>query len=427
MKHSVKAFTFLGLLCLLLSGCNSGPASYNYSDKWSYDENEHYHACIDPGFEHLRSDEEPHSFTETSKEATYEEEGKTIYTCSVCGYSYSVKKEDILEHHFSTEWSIDETHNTHYHACIDKGYEHLRSDEEEHSYDWTVDKEPTYTEEGHQHGTCVCGKQIEETMPATGTPDKLTFKYVEGECYVQASSTDIEGGKLIGLPWWKIWGLNASKAPNTTFTIGIDKPEVVLEKTKECADRFNILKVKVGLDNDYEMIETIRQVTNLPIAVDANQGWKDRNKALEEIHWLKEHGIVMVEQPMPKEMLDDTAWLKERSPLPIYADEAIQRLKDIPRIKGAYHGINIKLMKCTGMREAWKMANYAHAEGMSVMVGCMTETSCAVTAAAQISPIVDFADLDGNLLIANDRFKGMVVEKGRITLSDAPGLGLELL
>ena len=135
----------------------------------------------------------------------------------------------------------------------------------------------------------------------------------------------------------------------------------------------------------------------------------------------------MVEQPMPKEMLDETAWLKERSPLPLYADEAIQRLKDIPRIKGAYHGINIKLMKCTGMREAWKMANYARAEGMQVMVGCMTETSCAVTAAAQISPVVDFADLDGNLLIANDRFKGMVVEKGKITLSDAPGLGLQLL
>ena len=234
-------------------------------------------------------------------------------------------------------------------------------------------------------------------------------------------------GQLIGLPWWKIWGLNAAKAPNTTFTIGIDTPEVVLEKTKECANKFNILKVKVGLDNDYEMIETIRKVTDLPIAVDANQGWKDKQKALDEIFWLKEHGIVMVEQPMPKEMLDETAWLKERSPLPLYADEAIQRLKDIPRIKGAYHGINIKLMKCTGMREAWKMANYARAEGMQVMVGCMTETSCAVTAAAQISPVVDFADLDGNLLIANDRFKGMVVEKGRITLSDAPGLGLQLL
>ena len=228
----------------------------------------------------------------------------------------------------------------------------------------------------------------------------------------------------MGQPWFRIWGLDASKAPDTTFTIGIDTADVVREKTKECADQFNILKVKVGLDNDKEMIETIREITDLPIAVDANQGWKDKNQALEMIHWLAEHGIVMVEQPMPKEMLDETAWLTENSPLPIFADEAIQRLKDIPSIKGAYTGINIKLMKCTGMCEAWKMANYAHAEGMRVMVGCMTETSCAVSAAAQLSPIVDFADLDGNLLISNDRFEGMTVVNGKITLPDRPGIGI---
>ncbi len=231
-------------------------------------------------------------------------------------------------------------------------------------------------------------------------------------------------GKLLGQPWWRLWGLDPAKAPDTTFTIGIDTPEVVREKTRECADRFNILKVKVGLDNDEEMIRTIREITDLPIAVDANQGWTDRQKALDEIFWLKEQGVVMVEQPISKDRLDDNAWITERSPLPIFADEAIQRLADIPSIKGAYTGINIKLMKCTGMREAWKMANYARAEGMRVMVGCMTETSCAVTAAAHLSPLVDFADLDGNLLISNDRFRGMTVEAGRITLPDAPGLGL---
>ena len=231
-------------------------------------------------------------------------------------------------------------------------------------------------------------------------------------------------GKMIGHPWYRIWGLDPSKAPDTTFTIGIDTADVVREKTKECAGQFNILKVKVGLDNDKEMIETIREITDLPIAVDANQGWKDKDKALEMIHWLAEHGVVMVEQPMPKEMLDENAWITENSPLPTFADEAIQRLKDIPSIKGAYTGINIKLMKCTGMREAWKMANYAHAEGMRVMVGCMTETSCAVSAAAQLSPIVDFADLDGNLLISNDRFEGMTVVKGKITLPDRPGIGI---
>lgn len=234
-------------------------------------------------------------------------------------------------------------------------------------------------------------------------------------------------GKLLGQPLYRIWGYDAAKAGSTTFTIGIDTAEVVREKTLECADKFNILKVKVGLDSDKEMIQTIRSVTQLPLAVDANQGWKDKYKALDEIYWLKEQGIVMVEQPMPKEQLDDIAWVTERSPLPIFADESIQRLRDIQRIKGAFTGINIKLMKCTGLLEARKMLTYARAEGLKVMVGCMTETSCATTAAAHFSPAVDFADLDGNLLIANDRFSGMIVEKGKMVLPDRPGLGLTLL
>lgn len=231
-------------------------------------------------------------------------------------------------------------------------------------------------------------------------------------------------GKLIGQPWYRIWGLDAAKAPSTTFTIGIDTPEVVKEKTLEAVGKFNILKVKVGLDTDVEMIETIRSVTDVPLAVDANQGWKDRSKALDEIFWLKEHGIVMVEQPMAKERIDDIAWLTERSPLPIFADESIQRMKDIPSLVGAYNGINIKLMKCTGMREGWRMATMARALGMKVMVGCMTETSCAVSAAAQFSPYVDFADLDGNLLIANDRFDGVKVVDGKLSLPDRPGIGV---
>lgn len=231
-------------------------------------------------------------------------------------------------------------------------------------------------------------------------------------------------GQLLGQPLYRIWGLDPSKAPSTTFTIGIDTPEVVREKTLECAGRFNILKVKVGLDNDEEMIRTIRSVTDLPLAVDANQGWKDRQKALDEIGWLAENGVVMVEQPMPKDRLDDIAWITERSPVPIFADESIQRLRDIPAIKGAFSGINIKLMKCTGLLEARKMMTYARAEGMKVMLGCMTETSCACTAAAHLSPGVDFADLDGNLLISNDLFEGMTVVGGKITLPDRPGLGL---
>jgi len=173
-----------------------------------------------------------------------------------------------------------------------------------------------------------------------------------------------------------------------------------------------------------EMIETIRSVTDLPIAIDANQGWADRQYALDMIHWLKEKGVVMIEQPMPKEKLEDIAWITQQSPLPIFADESLQRLGDVAALKGAFTGINIKLMKCTGMREAWKMVTLAHALGMRVMVGCMTETSCAISAASQFSPLVDFADLDGNLLISNDRFKGVEVVKGKITLNDLPGIGV---
>ena len=232
-------------------------------------------------------------------------------------------------------------------------------------------------------------------------------------------------GKIIGAPWHRMLGLNPEKTPNTTYTIGIDTDEMVKLKTREVAGQFKILKVKLGTPRDREMIRAIREVSDLPIAVDVNQGWKNKKKALDEIFWLKEQGIVMVEQPMPKEMLDDNAWLTERSPLPTFADEAIQRLKDIPAVKGAYTGINIKLMKCTGMREAWKMMNYARAEGMKVMIGCMTETSCAIAAAAQLSPAVDFADLDGNLLIANDIFRGTTVVDGKITLNQLPGIGIE--
>lgn len=232
-------------------------------------------------------------------------------------------------------------------------------------------------------------------------------------------------GKIIGAPWHRMLGLNPEKTPNTTYTIGIDTDEMVKLKTREVAGQFKILKVKLGTPRDREMIRAIREVSDLPIAVDVNQGWKNKKKALDEIFWLKEQGIVMVEQPMPKEMLDANAWLTERSPLPTFADEAIQRLKDIPAVKGAYTGINIKLMKCTGMREAWKMMNYARAEGMKVMIGCMTETSCAIAAAAQLSPAVDFADLDGNLLIANDIFRGPTVVDGKITLNQLPGIGIE--
>jgi L-alanine-DL-glutamate epimerase-like enolase superfamily enzyme len=253
--------------------------------------------------------------------------------------------------------------------------------------------------------------------------DKIAENNTAAKASVDIALHDLIG-KIMGQTWYNIWGLDKSKAPSTTFTIGIDTPEVVKQKTQEAAASFNILKVKLGREGDKEMIEAIRSVTDKPIAVDANQGWTDKHYALDMINWLKEKGIVMVEQPLPKHNLEDAAWLTERSPLPVFADESCQRLPDVLPLKNVFTGINIKLMKCTGMREAWKMLTVARAAGMKVMIGCMTETSCAVSAASQLSPAADWADLDGNLLITNDIYKGTTVVNGKLVLSDLPGIGI---
>ncbi len=256
--------------------------------------------------------------------------------------------------------------------------------------------------------------------------DLITENNTAAKASVDIALHDL-AGKIIGKPWHQLWGLKKENVPNTTFTIGIDTDEVVRQKVREVEGQFNILKVKLGGTDDKRMIETIRSVTALPLAVDANQGWKDKHLALDMILWLKEKGIVMIEQPMPKYNLDPIAWLTEESPLPIFADESVQRLRDVERMKGVFSGINIKLMKCTGMREAWQMRNLAQALGMKVMIGCMTETSCAISAAAQLAPGLDFADLDGALLIQNDAFEGATLQKGKIIASDLPGIGVKPL
>lgn len=231
-------------------------------------------------------------------------------------------------------------------------------------------------------------------------------------------------GKMCGRAWHEIWNLNPENTPNTTYTIGIDTDDIVKKKTTEVASDFKILKVKLGGRDDKRMIEVIRSVTNLPLAIDANQGWKDRSEALEMLYWLKDQGVVLIEQPMLKTDLEGSAWLTAHSPLPIFADESVQRLADMEKIKGAFSGINIKLMKCTGMNEAYKMINVAPSMGFDVMLGCMTETSCAISAASQLSPAVNFADLDGALLITNDCFRGTIIKNGKIILNNLPGIGV---
>lgn len=262
--------------------------------------------------------------------------------------------------------------------------------------------------------------QIEEILHYV---DSIAANNTAAKASVDIALHDLVG-KIIGRPWYQLWGLNPETIPNTSFTIGIDMDEIVRQKVKEVEGQYNILKVKLGGKEDKRMVEAIRSVTDLPLSVDANQGWKDKHQALGMVNWLKEKGIVMIEQPMPKNNLDAIAWLTEESPLPIFADESVQRLEDVERIKGVFSGINIKLMKCTGMREAWKMRNLAQSLGMKVMIGCMTETSCGISAASQLAAGMDFADLDGALLIKNDAFKGAELINGKVKPLNLPGIGV---
>jgi len=230
-------------------------------------------------------------------------------------------------------------------------------------------------------------------------------------------------GKKLGVPLWKLWGLNKDNTPLTSFTIGIDSLDVIERKVLE-AEQYPILKVKVGVPNDEQIIKTIRKITDKVLRVDANEGWKSKEQARDKILWLEEQGVEFVEQPLPSSDLDGTAWLREHVHIPIIADENVTRLSDLQRLYGAYDGINIKLMKCTGLREAMKIIHTARALDMKIMLGCMIESSVAISAAAHLSPLVDYADLDGNILITNDPFDGVKVVDGKLILNDYLGLGV---
>ena len=230
-------------------------------------------------------------------------------------------------------------------------------------------------------------------------------------------------GQKLGIPLYKRFGLDPKDAPLTTFSIGIDTPEITRQKTRE-ADPYPVLKIKVGLATDEPTIEAVRSVTSKPLRVDANEGWKDKEEAVRKINWLEKQGVEFIEQPMPADMFEEQKWVRSRVHIPILADEACQHITDIPRLKEAYDGVNVKLDKSGGMLEAYRMIMLAKSLGMKTMLGCMISSSVAVTAAAHLSPLVDYADLDGNLLISNDPFHGVRVEKGRLVLPSKPGLGL---
>jgi L-alanine-DL-glutamate epimerase-like enolase superfamily enzyme len=231
-------------------------------------------------------------------------------------------------------------------------------------------------------------------------------------------------GQKLGVPLYRYFGLDPNDAPITTFSIGIDTPEITRQKVRE-AEPFPVLKIKVGLDTDEATISAVRSVTNKPLRVDANEGWKDKEEAVRKINWLAGQGVEFVEQPMPADMLEETRWVRKRVHLPLIADEACRHASDIPKLVGIFDGVNVKLDKSGGILEAFKMLQMARALGLKTMLGCMVSSSVSVTAAAHLSPLADYADLDGNLLIANDPFSGVLVKNGKLLLPDRPGLGLK--
>ncbi|MBN2289250.1 MAG: dipeptide epimerase [Candidatus Glassbacteria bacterium] len=231
-------------------------------------------------------------------------------------------------------------------------------------------------------------------------------------------------GKLCGRPVYEMLGLDPDAAPLSSFTIGIDRLEVVAEKLREAA-ACPMLKIKLGGPEDLEIMEAVHRANpEAVVRVDANTGWTP-HLALEMTEKLVDYNVEFVEQPLPEGDRDGMRWLKARSWLPLIADESCRRLEDVPRAAGLFDGINIKLAKSGGIRHALKMIHTARALGMKVMLGCMIESSIGITAAAQISPLVDYADLDGAALLADDPFRGMEFASGRLSLPSSPGLGVE--
>lgn len=265
---------------------------------------------------------------------------------------------------------------------------------------------------------------------------KLPFNFDEVSAYLDSlapGNTNIKAaidialhdlqGKIDEVPCYEMFGANPLLMPQTSITIGMDSPEIIIQKVKD-ASQAAILKVKLGGEEDKILIQTIRSVSNLPLYVDANQGWKDKTQALDMVFWLQEQGVQLIEQPMDKNNPDDNAWITEHSPIPILGDEAVQRLADVQKAKGVYHGINIKLMKSAGMHEAHQMIQKARELDLKILIGCMSETSCATLAAAALAPLCDWADLDGPFLTQNNPFAQPEFKDGKWVLSGNPGLGL---
>ena len=293
---------------------------------------------------------------------------------------------------------------------------------------------PPYLKET-QESVCSFLKLAEPVINSCGKPLKVdsimqVINTLAPGNYAAKASIDIAlhdlYGKLEGKPLWQMWDIDPSATPCTSYTIGYDASDsIVLVKVRE-ADWAKILKVKLGREEaeDKRMINLIRSISDKPIYVDANQGWLTKEHALMMCQWLEKQGVVLIEQPMPKHMNEEHAWLCEQVELPIIADEACQTYDDVAGLQPYYDGINIKLMKCGGIAEARKMIALARELGMQIMIGCMTETSAGISAATTLSALVDYADLDGHVLLGNDPYDGIQIVEGKLTLVDKPGTGV---
>lgn len=231
-------------------------------------------------------------------------------------------------------------------------------------------------------------------------------------------------GKQNSVPLFDYFGADPDYTPLTSFTIGMDELDKIRDKVKEASD-FPILKIKLGSQDDKAIINTIRNTTDKMIRVDANEGW-NLDEALRMCEWLSKKNVEFVEQPLPARNIDDSEILKRQSPIKLIADENCMNSTDIPLIRHGFHGINIKLMKCGGLSEASKMIKLARENNLEIMLGCMVESSVGITAAAHLSPLVDYADLDGNVLIKNDPYIGVRLIKGKLLLPKEPGLGVRI-
>lgn len=277
---------------------------------------------------------------------------------------------------------------------------------------------------------------LERFRPVLADMDPWAIESVEGamnaalrfngsvKSAVSAALHDL-AGKRLGVPVYRLWGLDPARAPRSSYTIPIAPDAAELKRRVEDAREYPILKIKLGTDRDAEIVRQVREsAPDKTLRVDANAAWTAKH-ALRMLPILVEHGVEFLEQPLPPHDVEGLRFVRERSPLPVIADESCVTSTDIPRLVGAVDGINLKLSKCGGLREALKMIAVARAHGMLVMAGCMVESSLGITAAAHLAPLLDYVDLDGAALLADDPFTGATIAGGVVRIPEGPGLGVE--